>query len=218
MNMLMKVALVMVLLSVPAYAWPWSRGTTAPVAERKTTKTYGPNGTLLKEETESKATGPASKGLTDFDGGKLDLNETSITVGGTTYKVKLPRQADRLLLWVGVGFIGVGGLLFGWLMKQWVLAGVSCVLGVSIIGLAHYPWIAGVAAGLALVSGAVYLIWRAHRGRAEHNTLRALIGSVREAPDESEKAVLERFKDKAKHSRQDIVKILKSTEKRINGS
>jgi len=215
-RILFLICAMMLLVASNANAWWWSSGTTAPVAETRETKTYGPNGMLLKEEKTAKATGPASKGLSDFKAGNLDLNETSITIGGVSYKVKLPARANTILMWAGVAFIAVGVLLFGWFMKQWTLAAISAMLGVSIIGLAYYPWLAGVAAGLAILSGVGYLIWKMHKGRWDHNTLRALISSMRESSDESEAAVLTRFKAKAKHTN-GLMKTFDATEKKMSG-
>jgi hypothetical protein len=171
--------------------------TSAPKARIMVKREFAPDGSLQHEEEHRELTGRATSGIDEFDGGGLELSDATLTVGGIAYRVKLPFKADRGLLWAGVGLIVAGAILFGWICKQWGLAALCGLLGVSIIGLAYHPWIAGLAAGLCLLAMLGYAVYALRRGYFDGKTKEMLARAIRESPDEMTEHVTERAKSKA---------------------
>jgi len=209
----MKLILIFLLLCGSACAWPWSPKTSAPKAESIVEREYE-DGKVTKETIRRSAKGASSSGLPDFKTGAIDFAEGSLSVGGVSVHYELPRGADRMLLWAGVGLMVLGVLVFGWFCKSFVLAGLSFLLGVCIIGLAYYPWVAGVTAGISLLVGAGYTIYALRRRHLSENTAMVLRSAISEVPDTVEEEVMKKVNTKAIRHNSDIESELRRLDKK----
>lgn len=209
----MRTFILFFLLASTAFAWPWTKGTTAPKAEIKIEREYE-SGNVTKETIYRSATGQASKGNNNVSGGNLLLTDTEICIGGMNIKVVLPKTVSSILLCSGIGLIVVGVLVFGWFCKSWLLAALSGVTGVGIIGLAYYPVIGGIVAGTAILAGLGYVIYACRRKYFAENTNMVYANAIAESPDSAELEVKNKLRAKAEAHVADIANEIKKIEQK----
>lgn len=153
--------------------------------------------------------GPTTRGKT----GKQTLEPLTIkpdgTVefgGGSIEAAVASLHGSPVLLYIGAG-VAVAAVLIAWLVGRAMLGVIGAALGAGLIGLAYYPWVGAVAAGLAIAAGAVYVVLALLDARKDKKALEEVVTSVNVAvPKDVRKNVMGNIQSRETSDRVDEVK------------
>jgi len=145
--------------------------------------TEGMNGAHELAPVEIKADGSVQ-----FGGGSIEASIKSL-------------HGSPILVYIGAGVIIIATMI-GWLVGRLMIALIGIMLGASLIGLAYYPWIGGIAAGVAVLSGGVYVILALLDARRDRRALEEVVTSVDLAvPEATKKGVMSKVQSQSTEDR-----------------